>query len=295
MNIEAPINVLVRRRAAIGDVIMSTGVVRELKQRYGTDANIDVVTEKLEVWRNNPHIRNMYHTGEPPDANNYDVYINLDDAYEKNPLNHFIDSMFYRAFGANNLDKSVEIFPTEEDCQIVDQDLKEIGDRFIVVHMRNWHYAQKNITTDVWFDVYAKLFEQRTDFKILCTGGPTDLVVDHPLFVDIRTKYTDQQLKYLFDRSLAFVGIDSGPYWVAAASSTHIVALLTNIPVNSILPYRNMQLGYNCTAITTLEECGGCYNEQARPVNVWTCKKNTTPCNNNFKTDEIANAILKQL
>jgi hypothetical protein len=70
---------------------------------------------------------------------------------------------------------------------------------------------------------------------------------------------------------------------------------LTNVPPESILPYRNGQLGYNCTAITTQEDCAGCYNEQQRPVVAWTCKKTTTPCNNNFNTEHIATAILKQL
>jgi len=296
MNIEQPINILIRRRAAIGDVIMTTGVIRELKHRYGPFSNIDIVTEKLGIWRNNPHIRNMYHVNEPPSVDNYDVYINLDNAYEANPLNHFIDSMFYRAFGTTNLDRSTELWPTDEDCDLVDQDIaNNIGDKFIIVHMRNWHYTQKNLTMDVWLEVFGKLFEQQADFRIVCVGGPTDHVIDHPLFVDRREAYTDQQLKHLSDRAACFVGIDSGPYWCASASSTHIVALLTNVPPESILPHREGELGYNCTAITTREDCAGCYNEQQRPVVAWTCKKTTTPCNNNFNTDAIAEAILKQL
>jgi len=290
MKIETPLNILVRRRAAIGDVIMTTGVVRELKKQY-ENSNIDVVTEKLAVWRNNPHIRNMYHVNDPPTIENYDVYINLDNAYESNPVNHFVDSMFYRAFGDNVLDHSVELFPDDNDRQVVEEFLKPVGDRFVVVHMRNWHYAQKNISMDIWFDVYARLFEARTDFKVVCVGGPTDYVIDHPLFVDAREQFNDQQLKYLCDHALCFVGIDSGPYWCAAASKAPIVALLTNIPVDSILPHRKRVMGYNCTAVQTLEECRGCYNEQQRPVVTWTCKKGTTPCNNNFDVTAITTAI----
>jgi ADP-heptose:LPS heptosyltransferase len=290
MNIETPINILVRRRAAIGDVIMSTGVVRELKKRY-RQANIDVVTEKLSVWRNNPHIRNMYHVNDPPAIENYELYINLDNAYEANPVNHFVDSMFYRAFGPNQLDRSVELFPDDADRDTVDRDLAEFGERFVVVHMRNWHYSQKNVTMDVWLDVYAKLFELRTDFNIVVVGGTTDYTVDHPMFFDRRDRYNDQQIKYLCDHAQCFVGIDSGPYWCAAASKAPIVALLTNIPVESILPHRRHEMGYKCTAVQTQEDCRGCYNEQARPVVTWTCKKGTTPCNNNFDTDAIVNAI----
>ena len=50
MKLERPIQILVRRRAALGDVIMSTGVVRELKKKYNNNCEIDVATEVLEVY-----------------------------------------------------------------------------------------------------------------------------------------------------------------------------------------------------------------------------------------------------
>ena len=55
LNIERPIQILVRRRAALGDVIMSTGVVRELKKRY--NCVIDIATEFPNVYDNNPYVR----------------------------------------------------------------------------------------------------------------------------------------------------------------------------------------------------------------------------------------------
>ena len=57
MKLEQPINILVQRRAAIGDVIMTTGIVRELKRRYGNNANVDVATDFAEAYRNNPNIQ----------------------------------------------------------------------------------------------------------------------------------------------------------------------------------------------------------------------------------------------
>ena len=71
MNIERPVQILVRRRAALGDVIMSTGVVRELKSKYRCE--IDVATEFPNVFDNNPHVRAIYHTDATPDVKNYDL------------------------------------------------------------------------------------------------------------------------------------------------------------------------------------------------------------------------------
>ena len=86
MNIEKPMQVLIRRRASLGDVIMATGVVRELKKKYKCD--IDIATEYPNVFDNNPHVRAIYHTDATPKVESYDLYVNLDDAYELNPVNH---------------------------------------------------------------------------------------------------------------------------------------------------------------------------------------------------------------
>lgn len=296
MKLERPLQILVRRRAAIGDVIMSTGVVRELKQRYGDNAEIHVATEFMEVYRNNPYIASMYHTDHMPNISEFDIYINLDDAYELNPTQHYVDNYFYRAFGATDHNRTVELFADAEDLAVVERDLEEIGDKFITVHMRQWHWAAKNISLDTWFAVYEKLFEQNTDFKIVCVGGPTDFAVDnHPLFVNRVGKYNSQQMARLMDHARCFVGIDSGPFQCAAASKTHIVALLTHLRPECILPYRNNELGYNCTAIQTLEDCRGCNDVQQRPVRQLQCSKGDFRCVNNFDAELIADAILKQL
>jgi ADP-heptose:LPS heptosyltransferase len=191
---------------------------------------------------------------------------------------------------------SVELFPTDEDRSTVDQYIKDsIGNKFIVVHLRNWHWTAKNISMDVWLEVFGKLFEERVDFKVVCVGGSTDHFVDHPLFVDVRDKFNSQQMKYLCDQARCFVGVDSGPFQCAAASSTHIIGLLTHLDPECIMPHRKFELGYNSTAIQTQEDCRGCNKNQDRPVRQLVCIKGTTPCNANFDTDTITQAILKQL
>ena len=172
INIDQPINILVQRRAAIGDCVMTTGVIRELKRQYGQNSNIDVASDVLEVYRNNPHIRAVVPINAVTDPQVYDVYINLDLAYELNPRNHLVDSMFYRAFGRNTFNRAVELFPDEQDRNIVDQLLKDIDAPFIVVHMRNWHWSAKNITMAVWLNVFVKLFVLAARAMDLLTSIP---------------------------------------------------------------------------------------------------------------------------
>jgi len=296
INIDQPINILVQRRGAIGDCVMTTGVIRELKRQYGPNSNLDVASDVLEVYRNNPQVRVVIPVDAVTDPRVYDVYINLDLAYELNPHNHLVDSMFYRAFGRNTFNRAVELFPDDNDRQIVDRLLMDIDAPFIVVHMRNWHWPAKNISMEVWFEVFVKLFETRTDFKIVCVGGASDgFLESHPNFVDARDRLNIQQQKYLCDHAQCFVGIDSSPYWAAAASNTHIVSLSTLFRNEQVMPYRDRTVGHNCTPVTTQEDCAGCWETLPTPVRQPYCKKGTTPCNNNFDTAAIATAILGTL
>ena len=87
MNIETPTTILVRRRAALGDVVMSTGIVREMYKRHNAQCAITVETEFPLVYKNNPYIRDLRNWGET-NPSDFDVVYNLDDAYELSPDNH---------------------------------------------------------------------------------------------------------------------------------------------------------------------------------------------------------------
>lgn len=290
MKIEKPIQILVRRRAALGDVIMSTGVVRELKYRYHCD--IDVATEFPNVFDNNPNVRAIYHTNAMPNPTTYDLYINLDDAYESNPCNHYLDSYFYRAFGTSAVGKKEpELFPSKFDIDIVNSFFQDNEiDNYIVVHIRQWYWPLKNMSWDTWYSVFEQLFTQRTDFKIVCVGTIQDGFVEHPLFVDARDQLNIQQQKLLMDHARCFVGIDSGPYHIAVASKTHIISLHTHLLPERIAPQHKLY-----TAIKADVECVGCNDHQTRPVSQVVCKHGDFRCSNSFSADRITNNILEIL
>ena len=294
MKIERPLQILVRRRAALGDVIMSTGVIRELKRKYNCE--IDVATEYPNVFNNNPHVRAIYHPEATPKIDLYDLYVNLDDAYELNPTNHYLDSYFYRIFGTSDLDKRVELFPNKDDQAVVDQFIADNElDQFIVIHIRQWYWALKNMSWDTWYAVFEQLFSARTDFKIVTVGSAQDGTVNHPLFVDAREKLNIQQQKLLMDRARCFVGIDSGPYHIAAASDTHIVSLHTHLLPERILPHRKRVMGYNTTAILSNVDCVGCNDAQQRPIRQVVCQYGDFRCSNNFDPNRIATCVLELL
>jgi len=294
LKIERPLQILVRRRAALGDVIMSTGVIRELKRKYKCE--IDVATEYPNVFNNNPHVRAIYHPEATPKIELYDLYVNLDDAYENNPVNHYLDSYFYRIFGTSDLDKRVELFPSDADKEIVNKFIKDNElDQYIVIHIRQWYWALKNMSWDTWYTLFEKLFSARTDFKIVTVGGPQDGTIEHPLFVDARDQLNIQQQKLLMDHARCFIGIDSGPYHIAAASDTHIISLHTHLLPERILPHRKRVMGYNTTPILSNVDCVGCNDQQQRPIRQVVCKYGDFRCSNNFDAERITNCVLELL
>jgi ADP-heptose:LPS heptosyltransferase len=295
LKIEKPIEILIRRRAALGDVVYTTGVVRELKRKYGANANITVWTEYPDVYRNNPHIKQVVSTNDELPIPAYDVYHNLDNCYEYNPSNHYVDSYFYRIFGDHSLVRDADLHPSDEDRASVDADLEFIGDKFIAVHMRQWHWELKNIKQEVWLDIFAKLFEQTIDYKIVFVGGETDGAVEHPLMINTCGRYNPQELKYLLDHAACFVGIDSGPYAIATATNTPIVALLSHMPPSTIIPIRANSKGFNSLVVQASVDCVGCYERQQRPVSRIVCERGDYACNSLWDTDKIVKAITNYL
>lgn len=287
MEIENTIKILVRRRAALGDVIMSTGVVRELKNRYLCE--IDVATEWPNVFDNNPNVRAIYHTNAMPDPAAYDLYINLDDAYELNPLNHYLDSYFYRAFGTSAVvNKNPELHVNDDDRQVVKDFLYENQlIKYIVIHIRQWHWPLKNMSWDTWYAVFERLFTERTDFKIVCVGTAQDGFVEHPLFVDARDKLNIQQQKLLMDNAECFVGTDSGPYHIAACGTSNFVSLHTHLLPERIIPQHRLVI-----PVLADVDCVGCNDNQARPIRRVICKYGDFRCSTSFDAEKIANNIL---
>lgn len=295
MNLEIPIKILVRRRAALGDVIVSTGIFRELNKLYGDNAIIDVATEYPTVFANNPYIRNVLHTDTMPNISDYDVYYNLDDTYELNPDGHFADNYFYRVFGNTDRDRSMELYIDSEAAARVDAFVSALNGDFIAVHMRNWHWQLKNIRVEVWLDIFNKLHEKYPNLKIVAVGGPTDLVMDLPYMVDARDIAAPADLCYLLDHSRCFVGIDSGPFHIAGASETGIVALLSHMHPNKVLPFREGKMGHRCEVVQANVPCVGCHSRQPRPVRSINCERGDFACNYMWDTDAIVAAIEKFL
>lgn len=297
LRIDQPIRILVDRRRALGDVIMITPVLRELRRRYGQLAFIQVVTDEVNALKNNPHVSKVVMPTELTASDQWDLYVNLNDAYEVNVTSHYVDAYLYRAFGNDiaGIDRSLALAATEDEKAAVELIKKQIGGKYIVVHMRRWAWESKNISADTWSQLVAWLGSAHPGIKIVSIGAGHDLRVpsDQPArFVDLNDRLSLGELHHLIAGAAAFVGGDSAPYHIACATSTPIVALLSHIAPKQILPWRDGIFGKDVHVVQPNVACVGCYARQATPVRQIICENTDQwACSRSFDCGKITRAL----
>ena len=287
--------VLIRRRAAIGDVIMATGVVREIKAHsFGVQKpgiNIIVATDYPEVFKNNPYVDQV--VGMDVDPRAFDTVIDLDDAYEVTPTLNLVDCYFKKAFGDHkHLPKWPELYMTKEDTVRPGQLIEQMKSEYIVIHMRNWHWAMKNVDPNIWLQILLGLFTATNEYSVVFVGGSTDLTFDLPGVYDARG-FTLHENCELIQKARLFIGGDSAPFHVAACTHTPILALLTHLHPLQIMPYRRD--ANRDEAISTLMSCAGCYGRQPVPVRYVRCEHGDYRCNKTWDVDKIVQTMLRML
>ena len=293
--------ILIDRRAALGDLVMITPVLREMRRRHPS-AFIQVVTEEPGVLSNNPHVDLVCQPTEMIKSDPWDLYMNLNDAYEKNVTSHYIDSYLHRAFGDDvaGIARSPEMFPTDEEKANVDEAIEQIGNSYIVVHMRRWAWENKNIDLETWSAFFTRLQETYPDVKIVSVGAKYDYTVpnDPAHYINLVGQLSLGEIQYLISKAKAFVGPDSGPFHIASTTHTPIVALISHLMPEQILPWRGEEFGKDISVVLSDVPCTGCYARQTPPVNNLTCENETqficAKKFDNLKMFEATSEILKK-
>ena len=287
--------ILVDRRRALGDLVMITPVLRELRRRY-PDSWLQVVTEESGVLHNNPHVNAVVKPADMQKTDPWDVFVNLNDAYEEQVTSHYVDSYLYRAFGQDglSLDRSTEIFPTADERENVQDVIDQIGHNYVVVHMRRWAWENKNIDIEIWSALFTRLHEKYPDVKIVAVGAQYDYRVpaQPDKFVDLVGQLSIGEIQYLISKARAFIGPDSGPFHIAGTTATPIVALISHLLPEQILPTRAGEFGKDITVVTSDVECLGCYARQKPPVRELECENPVKfVCSKSFDNLKIFNAL----
>jgi ADP-heptose:LPS heptosyltransferase len=318
-NLLQPIKVLVRRKAALGDVILSTGLVREIYKRFHGKVIIDVATDFPRVFDNNPYVstiipitpltknrirpipflaskERIYKVIDQFDqSRNYDLTINLDGAYEWNVNNSIVDSYFYRVFGEVDFNKVQEIFHSEDDSNRYK--LSSIfSEKYIVVHMRNWYLSHKNIDIKIWREFLDIFLSAYLNFSVVVIGSDNDFFIEgNPRILDFRSVGSLGFEKLIIQNAKLFIGSNTGSLHLAGTTDVPILALMSDMSAHQVAPYRTHLSGNYFRALYPNLSCVGCWNRQEIPVKQVICERDDFACNRMLRVADIFSVVKEML
>jgi ADP-heptose:LPS heptosyltransferase len=285
--------ILLIRHGALGDVIWTTPIVRQIWRDHGGDCLIDVLTLKTEVFQGSPWV-NTIMTPETFDRRQalYDKTINLDLAYEKYPSMHLLAA--YAKFSHGSIEAvsalEPELFETRQDQASIQRRIgTEIDGPFLVLHMRRDTWPSRNLNIDKWRAIVDEILSA-TDLKIVQVGSPNEVCFDGDArLLNWMGQLSLQQLKVLIAEAQLYLGIDSGTLHVAACTQTPIVAMFTSCHHT----YRE-PLGRDKSQFFPIPadiECYGCQSRMPPPVTGVVCARGDVACIESFVPEKIGRAI----
>lgn len=203
--------ILVRRSFAVGDVLLTTPIIKALKELWPL-CPIDVETKHTGIFYKNPHVRTCAPKILPtPDT----MVINLDGCYEKDPGVHVLES-YAKAAGVHPLtEPRLELYT---DHQIPPQMAEG---RWCAIHVGPTTWAAKNWPMERWGDVINWL--RQSGWKVLLLGDKNTPGLNYDL--DKRGQKGVQELAAMLKACQLFVGLDSFPAHAAAAMRVPCVVL----------------------------------------------------------------------
>lgn len=288
-------NILVIRQLALGDVLLTTPIIKQLYFDYSGDCNIDVLTLKPEALTNNPYVSEVFTPHNfHPENKFYQKTINLDLAYENYPNMHIIEAYAKCSHGsiAKIKDTQVGIFTTTDDDKLVEEVLAAKNAPYLVIHMRRDTWPSRNLEESTWKAIVDGLLSH-TELNIIQIGSNHEISFDYnPRLINLLGRFTIQQLKTLISKASFYLGIDSGTLHVAASTSTPIISIFTSAHHQFRKP-----LGRGEDAIfipiTPDLACYGCQVRMPPPITGVVCPEGdpySPPCKSAIPINAIINA-----
>lgn len=272
--------ILVKRRGALGDVLLTTPIVRHLRG-MNPQAQIIVATDSKDVFKNNPHVDKVVDHGDLAHATiPADHVVDLNMVYECSPKEHIIDAYSNFTFGHKQIEKRIELFYNETDATRVDAFLatRHINlARLVMVHMgmtwmnRTWPHMN-------WMRVVRTLSDAGWHVVVVGSGDDFRTNDQIPRVHDAHNVFSIQEIAYLSARSKAFIGIDSGIFHIAGTTKVPIVGIFTSVNPDYRMAFRPGQKDHGLVPVTPAINCKGCLHEEKPPVTYCGCKRNDFAC-----------------
>lgn len=287
--INTKVKILVIRSGAMGDVLLTTPIIRKLFKNYDGLCSITVATRYTDVFKNNPYIakcisiHDLRNLEEP-----YDLILDLDSCYEKNRALHVTEAYNFYTFGISSTKENLqpELFSSHSDKQTCLEFIKSIKSPYIVCHNReDASQPYRNVPSEEWGCLLTSLSE-KSGLQIVQIGSKSmDIALkdENNKFIDARDIFSLQQTKELISNAKLFLGTDAGPLHIAATTQVPIVSFFTIAHHHLRRPLRDDQSIFK--AVTPNIDCYGCQSNFS--INEpWFCKRNDFYCTSSFNINK---------
>lgn len=205
--------IIVRRAAAWGDVILTTPIVRALKQKH-PNSQIWIETACPDVFKNNPHVSRV----ERRIRDNTAKLINLDGSYEACPDKNFVET--YARIAEVELESNhTALFPSDADKQRASDWLN--NHEWVAVHPGPNTWPGKTWNPDRFQELILRL--HGLGKKVLLVGAIKDRAFNADF--DLRGRTTFLELAAVIGKCEFLIGLDSAPMHVAQAMGTPVIGL----------------------------------------------------------------------
>lgn len=281
---------VVKRRGALGDVVLTVPVVRHIKS-LNPDADVIVATDCGVVYQNNPYVAGVIRTDDIP--SNVDAIYDLDMAYEHKPKMHIIDAYSQKVFNHCKIDKKLELFPSDNDHAVVQnliRDKKINPNDMVLIHMAvTW----KNRTWPIskWMEVVEQL--SQSGYSVVTVGSERDFRIGKPMHnvTEMQGQLSIQQIYALSSMARCFVASDSGLMHVAGCTDVPIVGIFTSANPEYRMPFRGGILGNRFNPVTPSINCRFCLHDEPPPVTYCGCKRSDFACLTQITPSAVVKAV----
>lgn len=258
--------ICIRRAGAIGDVLMTTPIIRALKNKYPA-ADITYVTNSPQMLENNPHIENIVTT----EKKVYDKDITL--AYEDFPGEIRIDTMARQA-EVTLSSRRMEVFFPEIEINL--------PEKYIVIHTGiSWKNRMWPI--DRWKQLCDMVRKDNDDIYLYFVGTKQTDIIEGDNSIDARSKGWSY-VATLLKKAMFFLGIDS-----AVSNLAKAVRCKAYIFYGCVNPKVMLADADETPLIYREIDCFGC-RDKSSEVYV-ECIKDEPYCLTNIKAKEVYEKI----
>jgi ADP-heptose:LPS heptosyltransferase len=284
--------ILVNRLGALGDVILTTPIIRKIYQDRDGFCQIAVRTQHPEVFFDNPYVTAIKTLADELITSEFDIIFNLDLAYENNPDCHILDAYGCYVFGNTSFSRQCEIFPNADAIATALALVPSTGTRYLVIHMRRTVQNSRNLPEFFWKSIIEKLLSQK-DVCIVQVGMPNEIAFGgDPRLIDLRGKLSIHALQKVIESSVFYIGVDSAPFHVAATTAVNMAIFFTTARAEFRRPFR--PLG-NFQVFAPNISCYGCQEKSPLGSTMVTCARGDEDCVNQFDLDFVLNSILPNI